>query len=191
MMQLLLLYGPPAVGKLTVAKAIARLTGFKVFHAHLTVDLLTPIFPRDTPAYRTLVWEIRYAVFAEAARAHLDGLIFTTVYGPDRAQYIAQCVDIVERGGGEVCFVHLYCSVETLRQRVVRDDRKRYGKITSVELLNATLSQREPLSPCEATTRWNSLSLNTDVLSPVAAAHQVIAHYRLPTKQDKQTTEGS
>jgi replication-associated recombination protein RarA len=32
----LLLYGPPAVGKLTIAKEIARLTGFKVAHAHLT-----------------------------------------------------------------------------------------------------------------------------------------------------------
>jgi hypothetical protein len=108
-MKLLLLYGPLAVGKLTIAKAIARLTGFKVFHAHLTVDLVAPIFPRDTPAYRKLVWEIRYAVFAEAARANIDGLIFTTVYGRDREQYITRCVESVERFGGQsvlcICIV--------------------------------------------------------------------------------------
>ena len=69
-MKLILLYGPPAVGKLTIAKEIARLTGLKLFHAHLTVDLVTPIFPRDTPAYRKLVWDLRYAVFAAAAQAH-------------------------------------------------------------------------------------------------------------------------
>ena len=100
-MKLLLLYGPPAVGKLTIAKEIARLTGFKVFHAHLTVDLVASIFPRGTPAYLQLVWDIRLAVFAEAARAHIDGLIFTTVYGRDREPFIARGVEVVESCGGK------------------------------------------------------------------------------------------
>jgi shikimate kinase len=190
-MKLLLLYGPPAVGKLTIAKEIARLTEFKVFHAHLTVDLVASIFPRGTPAYLQLVWDIRFAVFAEAARAHIDGLIFTTVYGRDREPFITRCVEVVESFGGEVCFVHLYCHAETLRQRVVREDRKQYGKITSVELLNETLRDREPQSLFEAATLWESLSLNTDVLRPVEAAQQVIAHYRLPTKHHNLTTHWS
>ena len=76
-MKLILLYGPPAVGKLTIAQEIARLTGFKVFHNHLTVNLVAAILPRGTSAYRQLLWDIRYAVFAEAARADIDGLIFT------------------------------------------------------------------------------------------------------------------
>jgi hypothetical protein len=101
-MKLLLLYGPPAVGKLTIAKEIARLTGLKLFHAHLTVDLVASIFPRGTPAYLQLIWDIRFAVFAEAARAHLDGLIFTTVYGRDREPFLARCVEVVESCGGEV-----------------------------------------------------------------------------------------
>jgi chloramphenicol 3-O-phosphotransferase len=186
-MKLLLLYGPPAVGKLTIAKELARLTGFPVFHAHLTVDLVTSIFPRGTPAYLQLVWDIRCAVFAAAARAHTDGMIFTTVYGRDREPFIARCVDVVESGGGEVCFVHLYCPAETLRQRVVRDDRKQYGKITSVELLNATLRDREPHALFEAAPRWESFSLNTDILRPVEAAQQIMARYRLPTKPQNRT----
>jgi predicted kinase len=180
-MKLILLYGPPAVGKLTIAKEIARLTGLKLFHAHLTVDLVAAIFPRGTPAYRKLVWDLRYAVFAAAAQAHLDGLIFTTVYGRDRERFIARCIEVVEPFGGEVCFVHVHCHIETLRQRVVREDRKQHGKITSVALLNEFLSTFEPA------TRWDSLSLNTDVLRPVEAAQQVIAHYRLPTAQHNLT----
>jgi len=35
-MKLVFIYGPPAVGKLTVANALAKVTGFKVFHNHLT-----------------------------------------------------------------------------------------------------------------------------------------------------------
>ena len=74
-----------------------------------------------------------------------------------------------------------------LRQRVVREDRKQYGKITSVELLNDTLRHGEPQALFEAGTLWTSLSLNTDVLRPVEAAQQVIAHYRLPTQQHNLT----
>jgi tRNA uridine 5-carbamoylmethylation protein Kti12 len=188
-MKLILLYGPPAVGKLTIAKEIARLTGFQVFHAHLTVDLVASIFPRGTPSYRKLLWDIRYAVFAEAVRANIDGLIFTMVYRRDQEQFIARCVEIVEWFGGKVCFVHVYCHAETLRQRVVREDRKQHGKITSVELLNQTLSNWESQSPFEAATQWDSLGLNTDVLRPVEAAQQVMAHYRLPSKHHNLTTQ--
>jgi tRNA uridine 5-carbamoylmethylation protein Kti12 len=190
-MKLILLYGPPAVGKLTVAKEIARLTGFKVFHSHLTVNLVEAIFPRDTPTYRQLLWDIRYAVLAAAVQGRIDGLIFTMVYGRDREPFIARCVEIVESCGGEVCLVHMHCHAETLRQRVVRQDRNQHRKIASVELLNEFLSNLEPQLPFEVATRWDSLSLNTDVLSPVEAAQQVITHYRLPTKPHTLTTQWS
>jgi hypothetical protein len=94
-MKLMLLYGPPAVGKLTIAKEIARLTGFKVFHNHLTVNVVAAIFPRGTPAYRRLLWDIRYVVFAEAARANIEGLLFTVLYRRDQEPWIARCVEIV------------------------------------------------------------------------------------------------
>ncbi len=38
-MQLVYLYGPPGVGKLTVARELVALTGFKLFHNHLAVNL--------------------------------------------------------------------------------------------------------------------------------------------------------
>jgi hypothetical protein len=190
-MKLILLYGPPAAGKLTIAKEIAGLTGFKVFHNHLTVNLVAAILPRGTPAYRQLLWDIRYAVFAETARAHIEGLLFTMVYRRDQEPWIARCVEIVERFGGNVCFVHVYCQAETMRQRVVREDRKQHGKITSVEQLNELLSHWEPQSTFEAAAQWDSLSLNTDILRPVDAAQEVIAHYRLPTAHHNLTTQGS
>lgn len=43
-MQLIFIYGPPAVGKLSVANALAKLTGYRVFHNHLTIDLVRSIF---------------------------------------------------------------------------------------------------------------------------------------------------
>jgi replication-associated recombination protein RarA len=43
-MKLLFLYGPPAVGKLTVAREVSALTGYRLFHNHLTVNLTLAVF---------------------------------------------------------------------------------------------------------------------------------------------------
>ena len=43
-MQLIFLFGPPASGKLTVARELAALTGYRVFHNHLVVDALLAVF---------------------------------------------------------------------------------------------------------------------------------------------------
>jgi tRNA uridine 5-carbamoylmethylation protein Kti12 len=43
-MKLVFLHGAPAVGKLTVARELSALTGFRLFHNHLTVDLATSLF---------------------------------------------------------------------------------------------------------------------------------------------------
>jgi broad-specificity NMP kinase len=47
-MRLIFLYGLPGVGKLTVARELAEFTGFKVFHNHLTVDLVGSVFDFGT-----------------------------------------------------------------------------------------------------------------------------------------------
>jgi hypothetical protein len=71
---LLLLFGPPAVGKTTVGQAIEQLTGFRLFHLHQIVDLVTTYFPySESPesAYRRLVVSYRTRFFEEAARSGL------------------------------------------------------------------------------------------------------------------------
>src|ERR1700751_4193719 len=44
-MRLLFLYGPAASGKLTIARELATLTGFALFHNHLVVDAVAAAFP--------------------------------------------------------------------------------------------------------------------------------------------------
>lgn len=51
-MRLVLIYGPPAAGKLTVAKGLAHLTGYKFFHNHLTVDVVLSVFERASKPSR-------------------------------------------------------------------------------------------------------------------------------------------
>ncbi len=76
-MTLVFLYGYPGVGKLTVANELAKITNFKVFHNHLTVDLLLSVFDFGTPEFIQLRDRIWLDTMTEAARSDLGGLIFT------------------------------------------------------------------------------------------------------------------
>ncbi|KAA1807131.1 hypothetical protein FXB61_003723 [Bacillus cereus] len=40
-MKLILIFGPQAVGKMTVGQELATLTGLKLFHNHMTIDLVS------------------------------------------------------------------------------------------------------------------------------------------------------
>lgn len=53
-MKLIFLYGPPAAGKLTIARALAVITGFAVFHNHLVVDAVESIFPFGSERFTRL-----------------------------------------------------------------------------------------------------------------------------------------
>jgi hypothetical protein len=180
-MKLVFLYGPPAVGKLTVANELATLSRFKIFHNHLSVDLVESIFPRGTRPFAQLIWDIRLSTFAKAAEEDIDGLIFTMVYGRNREALMSRCVDVVEKAGGEVCFVHLTCSQATLERRVRNEDRKRHGKITSVDVLRDSLSNSAAQEPFAASAGWKSLTIDTDTASPLEAAQQIVTHYGLAT----------
>ena len=46
---LVVLFGPPAVGKMTVGRELERLTGLPLFHNHMTIELVVPFFDFDTP----------------------------------------------------------------------------------------------------------------------------------------------
>src|SRR5688572_543060 len=106
-MNLVFLYGPPAVGKLTVANALAELTGYKVFHNHLTLDCVLALFEFDNKAFGSLVLQIRLAILEEAARQGVD-TIFTFVYNAEGDRpYVQKLCDAVERHGGSTFFVQL------------------------------------------------------------------------------------
>lgn len=175
-MKILLLHGPPAAGKLTVANEIARRTGFKVFHNHLTIDCLTPIFDFGTPSFEKLIDSIRLDIIAEAARAGQD-IIYTFCYakgGDDR--HVAEVIRRVEQHGGEFCPVLLVCDRDILRERVVAENRTEHGKIGDPEHLDRLIEKYELFSPFPGR---DTLAIDNTNLSPGEAAEQIVGHFGL------------
>src|SRR5271170_7393158 len=134
-MRLIFIYGLPATGKLTVAQELSKLSGYKLFHNHLVVDLLLSTFEFGSVPFVELREEILLSVFVQACRSQLAGLIFT--FNPERTvrpNFIEQAVDSVTGSGGEVSFVELVCPLDELKRRIDTPSRLRYRKLSSLSL---------------------------------------------------------
>ena len=78
-MKLIVIYGPPAVGKLTVAKELAKITGYRVLHNHLVIDMVESVFSRDSPMFWKLIDSYRIDLIGKAAANDEKGIILTSV----------------------------------------------------------------------------------------------------------------
>ena len=121
-MKFVVIFGPPAVGKMTVGFELAKLTGFKLFHNHMTIDLVLNFFDFDAPQFHRLVGEFRRRIFEEVAAGDFSGLIFTFVWAinleSDR-NYIESYCDIFRKKGAEIYFVELEAD---LTERLKRNE---------------------------------------------------------------------
>lgn len=118
-MRLLLIIGPPAVGKMTVGRAIAARSGFRLFHNHHTIEPLVEVFGYGTAPFNVLNLEFRRRVIEEAARHNLD-LIFTFVWNladPLDTGYVEKLVAPFDEGGGQVWVLELAADLETRLHR--------------------------------------------------------------------------
>ena len=89
---------------------MARRTGFKLFHNHMTIDLVLNFFPFGHPQFGKLVGEFRRRIFEEVAASQLPGLIFTYVWAledPGDKDFVDQSCAIFRRHGARVYFVEL------------------------------------------------------------------------------------
>jgi len=171
-MRLVFLHGAPAVGKLTVARELAALTGFRLFHNHLTVDLASSLFSFGSEPFILLREKIWLAAFAEAARNNVS-LIFT--FNPERTvreRFVQDTIDLVESAGGKVVFVELTCADADLERRIEDASRKEFGKLASVEQYQSL----KDAGAFEFSKLPNEISVDTTSRSPAASA-QLISQY--------------
>ena len=119
-MNFVVIFGPQAVGKMTVGQELQKITGLKLFHNHMTIELVNPIFNYGTEEGRRLVSLFRKEIFEAVAKSDLKGLIFTYVWAFDQQsdwEYIESVCAIFESHGGTVFFVELEADLEERIER--------------------------------------------------------------------------
>lgn len=171
-MKLIFLHGLPGVGKLTVARELAKLTGFRIFHNHLTVDLVGAVFEFGSRPFVELREKIWLEVFSQAAASGLSGLIFTFAFDRSvRSDFIEKTREVIESAGGEVLFVELKCSAEELERRIEDPSRGSFGKLNSAAWFRELKDEGAFLYPGIPAGR---LILDTTELSAADAASQIV-----------------
>jgi hypothetical protein len=166
----MVVFGPPAVGKMTVGRALCERTNFRLFLNHHTIEPLADVFGMDTAPFRALTNEFRRRVVEEAAAADV-ALVLTFVWnlgGVEDARWVGDLVSPYASAGLPVSFVELAADMETRLVRNCGEDR-----------LLAKPSKRD-LAWSDAHVRERqSWVMNTDPTVPMAAAGVLAAHRHL------------
>jgi hypothetical protein len=176
-MKLIFIYGPPASGKLTTAKELAKLTGYKVFHNHLSFDLVNSVFEFGDKVFLDLMEKIRIMLFKAALKENIKGLIFTFAYAnPEDDDFIKRIVKLFKKHNGQIYFVRIFCIEKTLYKRVINKSRKKFGKVTTKKGLH------------KVTKKWNlfskipfedSLQIDNTGILPKKVAKMIVDHYKI------------
>ena len=175
-MKLVILFGPPAVGKTTIGKILESKTDFKLFHNHMIMDGVMHLFGVGTPAEDRLSRIIRENVMREAAVSGTN-LIFTYVWNFAKEKGKANIdfyKSIYEDIGGEVIFVELIAPLQTRVDRASdpsRNIEKKYSPDSDrVLALNETHNFESP----KPFYYENYISIDTEQKSPEVISGEIL-----------------
>jgi len=170
-MKIVIIYGKPAVGKLTVARELARLTGGRLFHNHLTVNLALSLFAFGSPGFVELRESVWKAAFARALQEKLPLVLFT--FNPEDSvpqRFIDDLEHDISRAGAELVPVELRASEASIEARLGTAARLHDGKTMDAATYRALRARGVFDSPQMPAPR---LCIDTDMASPLEAAERI------------------
>jgi cytidylate kinase len=140
-MKMIHIYGPPAAGKLTIAKELAKITGYKIFHNHMANDIVAPFVECDTGDFWNYVTKIKKVIYGIALKENIN-LISTGCYEKELDDSgMKRKIKLFEKNRSKVLFVRIICDRKNLINRVSKKSRKEHRKISSVSKLNRVLNK--------------------------------------------------
>jgi chloramphenicol 3-O-phosphotransferase len=178
--RLIFLYGPPAVGKLTVARAIAERRDVRVLHNHVTFDPVAEVLPPGTSTFWATLDKVRVELVTAAACEGID-LVYTFVFAPGDERHVDDVVSAYESAGGSVVFVQLVAPPDELRRRVCDVSRAAHNKIRDAASLDDVLREHDVYAPIPGR---DSLTIDVAAISPEEAASRIGEHVDALSAED-------
>ena len=132
MANLIIVSGPQAVGKMTVAESLRDKIKYSLMINHDSIEVSNKIFGRGTNSQRELSKLIRKYAFEIAIKNNVD-MIFTFVTAYDLKSdidYLNDLRNMFEQTGGNFYYVELEATLETRLERNVTPHRleSKYSK---------------------------------------------------------------
>lgn len=173
-MKLLLIYGPPAAGKLTVASKLADKSDFIVLHNHKTIDLYKEVMDFGTDEFWEKVSDLRFELVELAAKNNKN-IIMTLCYEPGDEHYIEKLKNIVKEYSSQIYYARLVCAADELKKRVTQESRKSHGKIKTVEEIEKSLKNHDY---SQTINEPNSIVIDNNNVSADEVANKIIGDFK-------------
>ena len=183
---LVLILGPPAVGKMTVGRALSAQTGFPLFHNHVPIEAVLPVFEFGSPAFNRLVSGFRQAMVTEVAQSDLPGLIYTIMFdfgNPKELDFIERMKSRFAPPTWRVVLAELEADLEErlirngTHERLAAKPSKRDVEASQARLLAA--EEKYQLNSDETFPYADHVKIDNTALTPDEAARRIAAHFDL------------
>ncbi|XOV84827.1 MAG: shikimate kinase [bacterium] len=182
MKPLVLIVGPPAVGKMTVGQALSNSTGFPLLHNHMSIELALKFFEFGEPGFDDLNRALKNTIVQSVARSDHAGFIMTWVWAFDLEADAEGVSDLVSRWremtGSDVLVVELSADETVKKQRNVDPDRLA-AKPSKADVVASEARRRHHESHHQLNSGGTlplplpHLLIDNSTLSPAAVAQQI------------------
>jgi hypothetical protein len=183
-MDLVIIFGPQAVGKTAVGRQLEKITSLKLFHNHQTIDLLTQYFEFGSSSFNELCWLFRSKIIEAAAKDKVS-LIFTMVWAlqnPGDKIFIDEIAELYEKEGGRVSFVELESPLAVRQVRNHSEERQGWKPGLAVKVENV-MKEWEQIHKLNSNGDFfypeRHIKINNQNLSPVEAAEIIKNRFQL------------
>jgi len=122
-MNLIVIIGSGAVGKMTVGQELMKITDYRLFHNHMMIEPVLEIFGKFNGG---LVTKLREDIIEEFLNTDYEGMIFTYMWAFDMQSdwdYIKGIAEKFEKTGGTVYYVELVADREVRIERNKSENR--------------------------------------------------------------------
>lgn len=191
MANLIIVSGPQAVGKMTVAEKLRDRINYSLMINHDSIELSDKIFERGSDAQKEFNTLIREAAFTTAIKHDVD-MIFTLVVAydlPEEKEYINKLRTMFEATEGNFYFVELIASIETRLERNITPHRleskesKKDIEWSTRDILKTAAKYRLNSNEDEFVCP-NHIKINNENLEPEEVAEEIIKRFSLePSKK--------
>ena len=185
---LVIILGPHAVGKMTVGQELAKLTGLRLFHNHMSIELTRLLFDHSEKEWRVLNNVIRNTVFDLFAKGDFDGLIFTYMFAfdePREYEYVQGIIDLFESNGAKCCVCELSADFDVRLERNKSENRlihkvsKRDIEHSEAEMRATSQKYRLNSNDTDKIPFENYLKIDNTALPPAEVAQMIVAYFQI------------
>lgn len=186
---IVIILGPHAVGKMTVGQELAKITGLRLFHNHISIELARKLFePNEKDEFKFLIHTIRQNVFELFATRDLPGLIFTYMCAFDKQEeldYLTGIVKLFKSNGAKCCVVEL-CAAFDVRlirnkseNRLLHKESKRDLDWSEAEMRSTSEKYRLNSYEGEELPFENYLKIDNTNIAPDKVAKMIKARFSI------------